>query len=161
VPTTPVVSNTSPLINLVGVGLLRVLPDIFGAVQIPALVQGEYAAGARATDPQLDHLPWLTVVPNVVPNPTLATHLNPGEAAAITLAQSLNAATVLLDDRQARQAAQRLGVRVTGTLGVLIVARQHTLIPALKPVLDQMRAQGRYISPQLYVSVLQQVGEQS
>jgi predicted nucleic acid-binding protein len=157
---TPVVSNTSPLINLVGVGLLSLLPSIFGTVQIPALVQGEYAAGAQPTDPQLEHLPWLTVVPNVVPDPALVTHLNPGEAAAITLAQSLNAATVLLDDRQARQVAQRLGVRVTGTLGVLIVARQHALIPALKPVLDQMRAQGRYIGPQLYASVLQQVGEQ-
>jgi uncharacterized protein len=47
----PVVSNTTPLINLVGVGLLDLLPGLYGTVLIPDAVQGEYDAGKSAADP--------------------------------------------------------------------------------------------------------------
>ena len=59
----PVLSNTTPLINLVGVSLLDLLPALYGTVVIPDLVRDEYNAGKSATDPDLDQLSWLTVVP--------------------------------------------------------------------------------------------------
>ena len=57
----PVVSNTTPLINLAGVGLLHLLKQLYGDVWIPEQVRDEYAAGARTSDPQLDRLPWIVV----------------------------------------------------------------------------------------------------
>jgi predicted nucleic acid-binding protein len=49
----PVVSNTTPLINLVGVGLLDVLPGLYGTVWIPDAVVAEFSAGAKPGDPDL------------------------------------------------------------------------------------------------------------
>lgn len=59
----PVVSNTTPLINLVGVSLLDLLPALYGAVTIPDAVRNEYSVGKKATEPDLDSLSWLHVVP--------------------------------------------------------------------------------------------------
>jgi hypothetical protein len=58
----PVVSNTTPLINLAGVGLLDLLPHIYGTITISAVVQEEYEAGMRSGEPLLDQLPWLRIV---------------------------------------------------------------------------------------------------
>ena len=62
----PVVSNTSPLIKLAGVGLLDLLPSLYGMIWIAPEVRAEYQAKALASDPDLDHLLWLVVTPVVV-----------------------------------------------------------------------------------------------
>ncbi len=52
----PLVTNTTPLIKLVGVGLLDLLPQLYGQVLVPDQVAAEYRAGAQPTDPQLGHI---------------------------------------------------------------------------------------------------------
>jgi hypothetical protein len=70
---------------------------------------------------------WLEVQPDPPPDPTLG-FLDPGEAAALTLAQLLNADELLIDDWAGRAEAARRNLRVTGTLGVLADAHQAGLV---------------------------------
>jgi predicted nucleic acid-binding protein len=85
--------------------------------------------------------------------------LGPGEAAAISLAKLLSARFILLDERKARRTALEHGLAVVGTLAVLLRAKDQGLIPALKPHLTAMEAQGRHFGEALIAQVLQAAGE--
>src|SRR5207249_747427 len=62
-----------------------------------------------------------------------------GEPEAIVLAQELPADLLIVDERQTREKARRLGIRVTGALGVLTEAKRQGLLPAAKPVIEDLR----------------------
>lgn len=159
VPDRPMVSNTSPLINLAGVGLLELLPQLYGTIWIPGAVSREYTAGRRAGEPSLDSLSWIRTNLSVAVQPHLPPGLGAGESETISLAIIENARAILLDEQIARSAASKMGLRVVGTLAVLVAAKQSGLLEAVKPVLDNMVAQGRHISEQLYTRILVAVGE--
>jgi uncharacterized protein len=155
----PVVSNTTPLINLVGVGLLDLLPALYGEVWIPDAVRDEFVAGKSATDPELGLLPWLTIVPAVALDAALPVRLGTGEAAALSLAKAHAARAVLVDEAYARRIARQLGLPVVGTLSVLLAAKRAGHLPALRPILDEMVRQGRRIGARLQTQVLRAAGE--
>lgn len=67
---------------------------------------------------------------------------------------------VILDDNAAKKTAKYLGLKVTGTLGILVKAKKQNLLEEIKPVLDEIISNGFYISNTLYNLVLQQVGEE-
>ncbi len=90
----------------------------------------------------------------------LRLELGEGEAEAIALALESQADLVLLDERRGRQRAVRLGLRVTGVLGVLVEAKCQHLLAAVRPVLDALRHDaGFWISDDLYRRVLDLAGE--
>jgi predicted nucleic acid-binding protein len=149
----PVVSNTTPLINLAGVGLLDLLPRLYGAIMIAEAVLAEYEAKAHRTDPVLRAAPWLTT--SVVELPEdLTALLDAGEAATIVLAEQVHPHLVLFDERRGRRIALARGLPVIGTGAVLVEAKRQGLIPAVAPVLDAMVTQGRYISERLRATLL-------
>lgn len=156
----PVISNTSPLIKLAGVGHLELLGDLFGMIWIPALVAEEFLAGATPADPDIRSLPWLHIQA-VTADPTISgqAQLGAGEAAALSMALQYQARLTILDDLAARRVAQQRGLPVIGTLGVLLEARRSNLIPAVRPLVDAMIAQGRRISPTLRAEILRAAGE--
>ncbi len=156
----PVISNTSPLIKLAAVGHLELLGDLFGTIWIPALVAEEFLAGATPADPDIRSLPWLRIQA-VTADPTISTQaqLGAGEAAARSMALQHQARLIILDDLAARRFAQQRGLPVIGTLGVLLEARRSNLIPAVRPIVDAMIAQGRRISPTLRAEILRAAGE--
>src|SRR5258708_34424419 len=86
----PVVCNTTPLINLVGIGHLDLLPGLYGGITIAAAVRDEFVAGKTATDPDLDLLSWLQIVPAAPFNFSFPPHARPGEATTLSLPSSLN-----------------------------------------------------------------------
>jgi predicted nucleic acid-binding protein len=102
---------------------------------------------------------WLRVVDD--PSVELDLGLDPGETAAIALAESLRADRLLIDERAGRKVAQARGLSVRGTLGVLVQARRSEVLPALKPVLDALLAEGFRIAPALIREALAHVGEGS
>jgi predicted nucleic acid-binding protein len=155
----PVVSNTTPLITLAGVGLLELLPNLYGSVTVAESVIAEYEAKARTDDLGLRSAAWLTIVAISVPD-DLAAILDAGEAATIALAQQLKPRLVLLDERRGRRVARERGLPIIGTGAVLVEAKRQGLLPAVAPVLDAMVAQGRYISEQLRLTLLGAAGEQ-
>lgn len=90
----------------------------------------------------------------------LRNFVNVGEAEAIALAIEVNATRLLIDERLGRQAASDLGVRITGVLGILLVAKHQGLITAVQPVMDDLVAQAGFrISTQLYADVLKAASE--
>ena len=92
-------------------------------------------------------------------------HENPKEhlwlVTAIALAHEIGAEVVLLDERDARRAAKQLGLRVLGTIGILMWGRRVGRLASLREALDALRAQARFrISRTLYEEALEEVGEQ-
>lgn len=157
-PERPVVSNTTPLISLAGVGMLDLLPQLYGHIWIAEAVRDEYQDGRMTYEADLGSLPWL-IVRSIAVEPVLAALLDVGEAATITLATAYEARIVVLDEARGRRTAQRRGLATIGTLGVLLRAKQASLINAVTPIIDAMVAQGRYISPALHEQVLREAGE--
>lgn len=62
-------------------------------------------------------------------------------------------------DRKAREAAQRLGIPITGTIGLLLKAKQNGLVPAIKPLLDALDEQHFRIGFALREEALRLAGE--
>jgi len=62
----------------------------------------------------------------------LRKELGAGETAAITLAYQIKAGLIILDDLAARLVAQELGLRVAGTIGILLAAKEKSLISDVK-----------------------------
>ena len=151
-------TNTTPLITLAGVGLLNLLPLLYGQIWAPRTVLDEYQAKSSPTEPDVAEMSWLTVVDNVTIDPTLSL-LDGGEAAALSLAQTLGARLVLLDERKARRIAERIGLQIAGSLAVLLRAKQQGLIIAIQPYITQMQGQGRRFHPDLVARLLEEAGE--
>jgi predicted nucleic acid-binding protein len=154
------VTNTSPIIALVGVGELRVLGALFASIVVPFEVWQELVDKPGAPEPALLRaLPGVAFQPTP-PWPPEAAALDPGERAAIALAVAIPDAWVLLDDIAARRVATDLGIPVRGTLGVLVEGKRRGLLPGVRPLVEQMIENGCRLAPQLVSSVLAAVGEE-
>ena len=153
-----VVADSSPLIYLSRVGLLHVMPALFGEVVVPRTVWNE-TVERRPSAPGIEMLrqaAWLRIVDD---RSAINLGLDPGETAAILEAESAGADLLLIDERVGRRVAQERGLAVRGTLGVLVQARQSGVVAALKPVLDTLVAEGFRIAPTLIREALAHVGE--
>jgi uncharacterized protein len=65
-----------------------------------------------------------------------------------------------MDEKAGRSAAAALGLKTVGLLGILIEARQRSLIPSVSPLLSQLQNEGRFwIAPSLRREVLLAAGE--
>jgi predicted nucleic acid-binding protein len=149
-----VVSDTSPINYLVLIELQDLLPKLLDRVLIPEAVHRELQS-TEAPDPIKRFLAedpdWLEVraTPEIAP---ALRHLDAGEREAISLALSIGADSVLLDERKGRQAAREQGLRVSGTLGLIRLAADQKLI-ALKDALDRLAKTNFRVSPRLLNSV--------
>src|ERR1035437_6659575 len=116
-----VVADTGPINFLVLIEAVDVLQPLYTHVVVPETVAGELrSAGAPpAVQTWIAQPPdWLEVRPDPPPDPALR-FLDPGEAAALSLAELLGADEILIDDRDGRTEAERRHLHVTGTVGVL------------------------------------------
>lgn len=159
-----VVSNTSPLMNLAAIGQLGLLERLFEKVLIPEAVLQELSVVGleQFGTKEIRKLPWIET--RSVTNRTLVDYLllelDKGEAEAIALATEMRADLLLLDERLARRAASRLGLRFTGLLGLLVEAKHRGFIVAVKPALDALTTKaGFWVSRDLYARALQAAGE--
>lgn len=154
-----VVSDTSALSNLAIVNHLWLLEAIYQNVIIPDVVATELAAASNSTISAILKLGWIQTQSLI--NFKLADQLqqerglDAGEANAIALAFELQADDLLIDERLGRQEAIRLGLSIIGILGILLVAKQRSLIPQVQPVMDALINQAGFrVSPQLYQRIL-------
>lgn len=157
-----VISDTSPLQYLHQLGLLHLLPTLSGNIVVPSSVAGELLVGRELgiNLPDLASLAWVEVrQPNSRPALPLINDLGPGETETLMLALEVPESIVLLDDGLARRVAEILEIRFTGTLGLLLDAKQKGLIPALLPLLDQLQTLRFRLSPQARSTVLELAGE--
>ena len=84
----------------------------------------------------------------------LVVDLGPGETQVLMLAIESPDAIVVLDDGLARQLAEALGLRLTGTLGLLLDAKRAGIVPAVAPLLDQLQDLRFRLAPQTRSAVL-------
>jgi predicted nucleic acid-binding protein len=85
---------------------------------------------------------------------TLRLMLGAGESEVIALGVELSQGgeqvEMVLDDLQARRIALSYGLRIVGTVGLLIRAKQSGYIESVRAILQQMRASGFRCSPELF-----------
>jgi predicted nucleic acid-binding protein len=162
----PVVSNTSPLLNLAIIEHLDLLQQQFGEVWVPPGVVEELCVGENlpgsATVAEAIEAGWIQVakVGDQALVRTLRRELDQGEAEAIALALQVQAGRVLLDEREGRRVAKTLGLQVTGVLGVLLRARHTGHLPSLRDSMVRLRNEaGFHIGNELFVHVLREGGE--
>jgi len=161
-PARVVVMNTTPLIGLSLIGQLDILRQLFAEVLIPPAVQEEVLAGGPNAigAPELARAAYIRVTPlRDQRRAGLLTDLDRGEAEVIALALELNADLVVLDERLARLHAKRLGLRVTGLLGLLLRAKAAGHVRHLLPLLAQLREGGFWLSDALVSETLRLAGE--
>jgi predicted nucleic acid-binding protein len=151
-----VISDTSPVTNLLQVQQLDLLQKIFGQVVITPQVYGELCE----LEPQkeiIDKLNWISI--NEPHNQTLIADLekriDSGEASSIALAVELHADYLLMDEHKGRSEAERLGLKITGIIGILLRAKVDKYIPLVKPILEQLQNEAGFrIHPTLYQKAL-------
>jgi predicted nucleic acid-binding protein len=145
------VSNAGPLITLGRINHLHLLPQLFGQVIIPHAVFIETTLYAELPGAiQLRQATWLQTqgIQDVNAVEQLLFSLEQGESEAIVLAQELNT-RLFMDERRGRLIATTMGLAVTGSVGILVAAKQRLLIPEIVPLLDLLIGAGVYISPRL------------
>ncbi len=128
-----VVADATSLHYLILIDAVKVLPRIFEKIHLPIEVRDELSCEAtplpvRTWMQQPPH--WLEILtaPAVASEDSSLLALDTGERAAIVLAESIHADLLLIDDRAGAILAQRRGLAVTGTLGVLDLASQAGLL---------------------------------
>ena len=159
----PVVSNTSPILNLAIIGQLDLLRMQFSRIIIPPAVLAELRfdtslPGAHVVRQAiLDH--WIEVqeIQDSTVARLLQRELDRGEAEAIALAVQISAERILLDERDARRVAKSLDLPVTGVLGVVLSAYKDGQLASLElTVADLEEKAGFWIAPDLKQTLLAQ-----
>ncbi len=151
-----VVSDTISITNLIAIGRVELLRQVFGEVRIPDAVARELLV----IHPVLPDFLVRCAVTDRVETDSLASLLDEGEAEAIVLAQEIGADYLLSDERKGRRFAKARGLRVIGVLGVLRQAKDRGIIAALRPLIDALEHEsGFWISPLLREQTLRDAGE--
>lgn len=148
-----VVADTSPLVALHQISLMRILPALFGVILIPPAVAQE------AISVNLESWIEIRSLQQEIPPAVLHAEVDLGESEAISLALEVHAAQLIVDDLQARRLATSLGLPIIGTTGLLLAAKQKGLIPAVRRPLDDLRELGFHLHPNLYRDALVKAGE--
>lgn len=153
-----VVSDNSVLSCLAEIGELDLLRRLYGKVTITETIRLEAVhAGApeRLRQLILTVPDWISVVPDESPNLEETGALDAGEASAITLAwQHRDSSLLILDEKRGRKVAGALGLRITGTAGLLTDAAAEGLIDFEDVFLRLARTEFR-LSPQIVETLRQ------
>ena len=151
-----VISDTSPLNYLILIECIDVLPALYGQVIIP---DGVLAELQRDNTPQVvkewiaARPGWLEIRQAKMQASNALSMLGVGERQAISLAQELKAAAIIIDEERGRKEARRLGLSVIGILGVLRDAAERELI-ALPAALERLRRTNFRVSEAIIQSLL-------
>jgi len=133
-----VVSDSSPLIALSSVDRLDLMQRLFDTVIIPVSVRDEVMGTAAKIAEELPTFIHVESVVAELPVRFLKMNLHAGESEAIALALERGIQGIILDDKQAREIAAELGLKVIGTLGLLILAKRKGFLSEVRPVMAQI-----------------------
>ena len=160
-----IIADASPLIAFGGIDKLSVLFNLFGKVIVPEVVAAECLADkirpgataiAKAIDGKMIQIAHSTK--EIVDANNELARLDDGEAAAVALAHSLNL-PLIIDEKLGRDVAKKLGVKIIGTIGVLLLAKEKKIIGTIKPILLQLKNGGYFLSSALIKDALKRAQE--
>ena len=158
------VFNASPLIVLAKAGLLDTILSLGDPAIVPQAVADEVTGFDDPKDPARLWLQTRPVAVRLVPTPPVSSFLaawdlGDGESAVISVADEMAGAIAVLDDMAARRCAQARGIEVTGTLGLVLLAKQQGLISEVTRPLEAITAAGLFVSPHHIAAIQAKAGE--
>lgn len=160
-----IVINTGPLIALVAaLGDLTLLKSLYSKVHVPYEVNMEImASGADGfAVSQFEQAQWLrkwTQPTDLAP--LLRNMLDSGEASVIQLALNQGIQTVCIDESVGRRIARLSGLSLTGSLGIMLRAKQEGYPLSISESVQRMKQRGIWLSEGLVTSALKYAGESS
>jgi len=147
-----IVSNTGPIIGLAKIDLLFLLTKLASEVLIPPMVHRELLGKIGSESGQIDEalkqflrVRELPPLDSVIE--TSIAGLDEGERQVIGLASTIKEdVLVLIDDHAGREVAKMLNISFSGLVGILLLAKEKGALEKIGPVLDELRAQGYWLS---------------
>jgi predicted nucleic acid-binding protein len=159
------VSNTGPIIGLAKIGRLDLLKSLAGEVLIPPFVHKELFGklGVEAVMIEEGLRTFIRIAAVATKERSVEgvlTELDEGERQAIVLASDIGKDVLLLmDDRAGRQAARKLGIHVTGLVGILLSAKEKGVVNRVGPLIDELRESGYWLSDEVVEAARKLAGE--
>ena len=160
-----VVADAGPLIGMARIGQLSLLQNIYGSIIIPPKVFEELKIpsdkpGASAVSEAIK-AGWIKIVELKRPSDSIILRLlvDAGEAESIQLAFEQNAHLLIIDDRKGRKIAKSRNIRIIGTGGILISAKETGLLIKVSPVLNELANVGYRLSPGLCKRIIELANE--
>ncbi len=137
------IGTASPIGALIQIGQLPLVGKLFGAALIPPAVAEELDDGSEIVGDWRAAPGAAALTAHSAENEVLVRELSGqlyrGDAAAIAVGAETADAVLLIDEAEGRRAARRIGVRVMGTVGVLVVAKRFGHLPKLAPILAELQ----------------------
>ena len=154
-----IVSNTTPISNLLHIDKISLLNKLFGAVYIPEAVANEVNVVFSSCVEWQKSVEGKQIIIQSVSNTIFVKQMMPflhqGEAEAICLSLEKKAKLCLIDDKDGRSIAQLNNLPVTGTLGILLKAKKTGLILTVKQLIDKLRSEHHFwVREDMYQRVL-------
>ena len=146
-PDRVVIADTSCLISLTRIDQLELLNSLYKEVNITKEIALEFGE-------PLPHWVKVVGVKDAHYMKLLQNQLDLGEASALALALELGDVLLILDDLKGRKEAMRLGFDVTGTLGILLKAKQKGLLTSVRHQIEKLTSMGFRVSPQVQEQLL-------
>ena len=143
-----IIADASCLIVLENIQHLFVLQKLFGEIRIAQEVAAEFGAG-------LPEWIKITKVQNTIQQNALSLILDAGEAASIALALETENSLLIIDEKKGRRIAQELNLKIIGTLGVVLRAKEKGLINAVGDLLTKLENADFRISQSLRARMLE------
>lgn len=147
-----IISDTSCLILLQKTGQLQLLPKLYSQIYITSFIAKEFE-GDLLKEILIREAKDINLIR------TLSQIVDEGEASAIALSLEIEKSILVLDDRKARKLATSLEIKITGTLGILVKAKQSGVLPSVKPILDELKKTDFRISQKIIDRILKEAGE--
>jgi predicted nucleic acid-binding protein len=147
-----IISDTSCFIVLSNIGELNLLKSLYGQIITTIEIANEF--GEEMPD-------WVTIIEvnDKYRQQLLEMQIDKGESSAIALALETPDSTIILDDFKARKISEHLGLKITGTIGVIVKAKLNGIIPSIKPILSKIRTTDFRLTAELEILALKEAGE--
>lgn len=155
-----VISDTSPITNLIQIGRLDLLETVFNEIIIPKTVYDELCRLPEQKN-IIDRQQWISIF-SAQDNPMIALlekELDKGEAEAIAISIQLKANFLIIDEFKGRDIAEKMGINIVGLLGILIKAKQQGIISEVKPLMEDLSQVGFRVNPILFEHILRITNE--
>jgi predicted nucleic acid-binding protein len=156
-----VISNTTPILSLLKINKLCLLKELYGKIIIPKAVFDEIEKGKRKTYyKDLKQVNWIEIL-NIKNKDSLSYFfdLDKGEAEVLVLAHEQSADLTILDETAGRRYAKKLNLNITGTIGILLRAKEKEFVELIKPLLNELIEKGSWLNPRLIDKALELANE--
>ncbi|MCK4761207.1 MAG: DUF3368 domain-containing protein [Candidatus Aminicenantes bacterium] len=157
-----VVADTTPLILLSKISKFDILKSVYGEIIISRGVFEEYERGKQKKYYiDISHFDWIKIVDITNRKPLeFIVDLDKGEAESIVLAEEIKAERLIIDEIRGRNFAKSKGLGITGTIGVLLKAKERGFLQEVLPLVFELKEKGMWIDDAL-IEYVREIEEQA